>query len=95
MAMGPGFYLAKVAGRPGEPVLFEIDSFSTNGFTGSLPAGKPTMWGSTKYADVTNMKLLCRRVNTWRTNGLVKNAAAQTKTAAAFLTIDLPLKVKR
>ncbi len=58
MAMGPGFYLAKVVGKPGDAVKFEIDSFSANGFTGSLPATKPTMWGSTKYADVTNMKLI-------------------------------------
>ncbi len=58
MAMGPGFYLAKVVGKPGDVVSFEIDSFSTNGFTGSLPATKPMMWGSTKYADVANMKLI-------------------------------------
>jgi len=58
MAMGPGFYLAKVVGKPGDAVSFEIDSFSANGYTGSLPATKPTMWGSTKYADVANMKLI-------------------------------------
>ena len=58
MAMGSGFYLAKVVGKPGDAVSFEIDSFSANGFTGSLPATKPMMWGSTKYADVANMKLI-------------------------------------
>jgi hypothetical protein len=58
MAMGPGFYLAKVVGKPGDSVKFGIDSFFANGFTCSLPAGKPTMWGSTKYADVTDMKLV-------------------------------------
>jgi len=58
MAMGPGFYLTKVTGIPGDAVKFEAGSYFANGFTGSLPAGKPTMWGSTKYADVTNMKLI-------------------------------------
>ena len=58
MAMGPGFYLTKVIGIPGDKVKFEIGSYFANGFTGSLPAGKPTMWGSTKYADVANMKLI-------------------------------------
>jgi len=57
-AMGPGFYLAKVVGKPGDKVKFEIGSFFANGFTGSLPANKPTMWGSTKYEDVTNMILI-------------------------------------
>lgn len=58
MAMGPRFYLAKVFGKPGDAVSFEIDSFYANGFTASLPSTKPTMWGSTKYADVANMKLI-------------------------------------
>jgi hypothetical protein len=58
MAMGPGFYLTEVTGIPGDAVKFEVGSYFANGFTGSLPAGKPTMWGSTKYADVTNMKLI-------------------------------------
>ena len=47
-----------MVGKPGDAVSFEIDSFSANRFTGSLPAIKPTMWGSTKYADVANMKLI-------------------------------------
>jgi hypothetical protein len=58
MAMGPGFSLAKVFGKPWDSVKFETDSFFANGFTSSLPATKPTMWGSTKYADVANMKLI-------------------------------------
>jgi len=58
MAMGPGLYLAKVIGKPGDSVKFEIDSFFANGFTSSLPAARPTMWGSTKYPDVTHMKLI-------------------------------------
>jgi|GEM_PF-327899 len=58
MAMGPGFYLTKVIGKSGDAVSFEISSFTANGFTGSMPATKPTIWGSTKYADVANMKLI-------------------------------------
>jgi hypothetical protein len=58
MAMGPGFYLAKVTGKPGDAASFKADSFFANGFTCSLPVTKPTMWGTTKYADVTNMKLI-------------------------------------
>jgi hypothetical protein len=58
MAMGPGFYLTKVIGIPGDAVKFEAVSYFANGFTVSLPVGKPTMWGSTKYADITDMKLI-------------------------------------
>jgi hypothetical protein len=58
MAMGPGLYLAKVIGMPGDPVKFEAGSYYAAGVTVSLPASKPTMWGSTGYADVTNMKLI-------------------------------------
>ena len=58
MAMGPGLYLTKVIGIPGDKVKFEAGSYFANGFTGSLPADIPTMWGSIKYADVTNMPLI-------------------------------------
>jgi len=57
-SFGPGFYLTKVIGKPGDAVSFEIDYFFANGFTGSLPTTKPTIWGSTKYSSVANMKLI-------------------------------------
>ena len=58
MGMGPGVYLAKIAGKPGDAVKFEAGSYFANGFTGSLPTTKPTIWGSTKYSSVANMKLI-------------------------------------
>ncbi len=58
MAMGPKFHLTKVIGLPGDKIKFKAGSYFANGFTGAFPAGKPTMWGSTKYVDVTNMTLI-------------------------------------
>ena len=64
MGMGPGLQLAKIIGKPGDRVSFDVNSFSANGYTGSFkhgpgiwPRTKPTMWGTLRYADAANMEL--------------------------------------
>ncbi|MFC1909801.1 hypothetical protein ACFLXC_00710 [Chloroflexota bacterium] len=65
MGMGPSRALAKVIGKPGDKVSFELHSFSANGYTGSFPYGpdisprtKPVMWGTVKYEDTADMELI-------------------------------------
>ena len=64
MAFGPGVYIAKVIGRPGDNVSFSQCSYEANGCIGSFECGpdiwprtKPTMWGTGRYEDIANMEL--------------------------------------
>lgn len=59
MAFGPGVYLAKVIGVPGDQVNFSKGSFEANGQVGSYEGWGPmsVMWGKERYEDVTNMEL--------------------------------------
>jgi len=64
MAFGPGVYLARIIGLPGDRVSFSRCDFKVNEYTGSSrcgegiwPSTQIVMWGTDKYEDIASMEL--------------------------------------
>jgi len=60
MAFGPGVYLAKIIGLPGDKVNFSEYSYEANGYTVTFEREYESlnvMWGNDTYENVSNMQL--------------------------------------